>query len=56
VRSTLRTAGVSSLYDVTALVFEPTGDLSVVTAPVNELYPWLFEAISGVDPLGLAHR
>ena len=56
VRSKLRTAGVSSLDDVTALVFTPTGELSVVTAPVNELDPWLFEAISGIDDLGLPRR
>ena len=50
-RSTLRTSGVRSLADVTAVVFEPTGDRSVYTAPVEDLDPALFEEVAGSERL-----
>ncbi len=53
-RSTLRTSGVRSLADVTAVVFEPTGERSVITAPIEELDPALFDDIAGSEHLRLS--
>jgi len=48
--STLRSSGISSISQVTAVVFEPTGERSVITDPIHELDPHLFEMISGIPP------
>ena len=51
--SKLRAAGVASLDDITAVVFEPTGELSVSTHPIGDLDPRLFAGVAGADALGL---
>lgn len=49
--ATLRAAGVSRLEDATAVVFEPTGERSVLTGPVSEFDPVMFERVNGQEHL-----
>lgn len=51
--ATLRAAGVSSVADATAVVFEPTGERSVLTGPVSEFDPIMFQGVNGHEHLRL---
>jgi uncharacterized membrane protein YcaP (DUF421 family) len=52
-RSKLRMAGVTHPCQVLAVVFETTGDVSVLTRS-DEVDRWMFEEVRGCDRLGLA--
>jgi uncharacterized membrane protein YcaP (DUF421 family) len=52
IRSKLRLAGVSHLDQVYAVVFESTGDVSVIKAS-DDVDPWLFTDVRGCEHLGM---
>lgn len=51
--STLRVAGVSNVADATAVVFEPTGERSVLTGPIEDFDVDQFERVKGSERLAL---
>lgn len=51
-KSKLRMAGVTSPSQVLAVIFETTGDVSVLKKS-DETTPWVFEGVRGVEHLSL---
>jgi len=51
--SRLRLAGITHPKQVLAVIFETTGDVSVIKA-TDEVDPWLFEDIRGTETLSLS--
>jgi len=51
--SRLRLAGITHPKQVLAVIFETTGDVSVIKA-TDEVDPWLFEDIRGAETLSLS--
>ncbi len=51
--STLRVAGLGRIDDATAVIFEPTGERSVLTGPVTDFDPRMFERVDGSEHLSL---
>ncbi len=51
--STLRANGLSSPEQATAMIFEPTGERSVLTGPIAEFDPTMFAHVSGREHLRL---
>jgi len=49
-RSKLRMAGVTHPEQVFAVIFETTGDVSVITSS-DDIDPWLFEDVRGAEAL-----
>lgn len=49
-KAKLRMAGVTSPSQVVAVIFETTGDVSVLTKS-DEITPWVFEGVRGVERL-----
>jgi len=51
--STLRSAGISNPADATAVVFEPTGERSVLTGSIDQFDAAMFANVRGAEHLGL---
>ena len=51
-RSNLRLAGISHPKQVFAVVFETSGDVSVIKVG-DDVDPWMFDCVRGADQLGL---
>ena len=51
-RSKLRLAGITHPSQVLAVVFETTGDVSVLKRD-DEVDPWVFGSVRGAERLGL---
>ena len=55
IRSKLRLAGVSHPDQIYAVVFETSGDVSVVKSH-DSVDPWFFSNVRGAEHLGIDHR